>query len=501
MKKFTKTFAGALALITAVTAFAGCSSSDGGATSNGGNAGNSSAANSSAETQKVMSENSGVIDAVDNVSVSEDYKDIKVDTKIKWMAWWKIQEASPAVEMFKSMYGTPENVPAGYESSAGADDVFVNIFISTYADRYTSLAKLVQADDSPDCFPFEIGNYPYSVYQNLFQPVDSIIDFTTDDWAPYKDSIDKFNWGGKTYCPIMDLNVNSLLWYRKSVAEEAGIEDPWECFENGTWTWTTFLEACRKFSDPDNGKYTLDGYNPENNMVATTGTPLIGLVDGKLVSNLNNANIEKCMDMLRLFDNTQEQLRYPRDIDNNWNVNYSEWANGNTLFFEDGTWRYEETWRLFKVKYKWDDDDICFVPFPKMDEADAYYQFMKQDSIMLVAGSKNIEGYKAWIYANLLASSDEGIKAAAREQSKEEYGWTDELLDRLELLKDPDTFEAVFDFKNGIGQDIASADTQDTIVEQLTKYPYMTGVTYTSVRESVKGQIETRLNELNLSVS
>ena len=76
MKKFTKAFAGALALITAVTAFTGCAGS---ATTSGDTA-NSSAA-SSAETEKQMSENAGVISAVDNVSASEDYKDIKVDTK------------------------------------------------------------------------------------------------------------------------------------------------------------------------------------------------------------------------------------------------------------------------------------------------------------------------------------------------------------------------------------------------------------------------------------
>ena len=145
MKKFTKAFAGALALISAVTAFTGCA----GSATTSGDAANSSTA-SSAETEKQMSENAGVISAVDNVSASEDYKDIKVDTKIKWMAWWKIQEASPAVEVFKKLYGTPENIPAGYESTP-AENVFVNIFISTYADRYTSLAQLVQADESPDC--------------------------------------------------------------------------------------------------------------------------------------------------------------------------------------------------------------------------------------------------------------------------------------------------------------------------------------------------------------
>lgn len=497
MRKYTKAIAGALALVSAVTAFSGCSGSGSPATTSGTT--DSSAASTTGETQKQMSENEGVQSAVNNVSAGENYKDIKVDTKIKWMAWWDIQEASPAVEVFKKLYGTPENKPKGYESVAD-ENVFVNVKVSSFADRYTSLSKLVQSDDSPDCFPFEICNYPYSVYQNLFQPLDGIIDFTTDDWADYKEAIDKFNWGGKNYCPIMSLVPTSFLWYRKSTVEEAGLDDPWELYESGKWTWETFLTMARKFSDPDNGKYVLDGYYPENNFVCTTGTPLIALEGGKLVSHLNDANIEKCLDMLRSFDNTQEQLRYPRDIDNNWSPSYPEWVNGNTLFFEDGTWRYEETWRLYKKKQKWDDDEINFVPFPQMDGSDKYYQSMKQDSIMLVAGSKNIDGYKAWIYANLVASNDPEIQKAGREQSKAEYDWTDTLLDRLDTMKDPTAFTGVFDFKNGIGQDIASTDNQDNPVEQLTKGPYMTGESYTSFREQYQGQIDARLAELNKTV-
>ena len=65
-----------------------------------------------------MSSNENVKSAVDNVSVGEDYKDIKVDTKLKFMAWYDIQEASPAVELFKTLYGTPKNKPEGYESVA-----------------------------------------------------------------------------------------------------------------------------------------------------------------------------------------------------------------------------------------------------------------------------------------------------------------------------------------------------------------------------------------------
>lgn len=496
MKKVTKALAGALALITAVSAFTGCDSG----TANTSGDTSSTSSTTTTEPAKVISENSGVLEAVSNIEVNDDYKDIKVDTKIKWMAWWKIQEATPAVETFKSLYGTPENKPEGYEDTPD-EQVFVNMMIANYADRYTQLSTKIQADDSPDCFPFEICNYPYSVYKNLFQSVDGILDFTTEDWADYKSAIDQFQWGGKNYCPIMDLNPASLLWYRKSVVENAGLEDPWTLFEDGEWTWSAFVDMCKTFTDVDAGKFAIDGWNPENNFVCTTGTPLIGIEDGKLVSNLNNANIEKCMEMLLAFDDTKEGYRYPRETLNNWATNIPEWVNGNILFFEDGTWRYEEHWYKYKARQGWDDDEVNFVPFPQMDGADEYYQAMKQDSIMLCAGSKNIDGYKAWIYANLLSTRDEDVKAAGRQQSIEEYDWTEELLDRLDILKDPSTFVPVFDFKNGIGVDIAGNDNQEYPVEQLTKYPYMNGETYTSVRAANQSVIETRITELNATVS
>lgn len=501
MKNTTKKIsAAALALIMGATAFTGCS---GGTATSGGTAnGADSSAESTTATgsQKIMSSNEDVKSAIDNVSVAEDYKNIKVDTKLKFMAWYDIQEAAPSVELFKSMYGTPKNKPEGYESVAD-ENVFVNVRVSNYANRYVDLAKLVQSDDSPDTFPFETSNYPYGIYQNLFQPIDGVIDTTTDDWADYKDIIDMFNWGGKVYTPIVDVNPATLLWYRKSIIEENGFDDPWELFEKGEWTWSKCIEMARKFTDPDNAKYAFDGYGLDHAFIATTGKPLIGLESGKLVSNLNDANVEKCMDMLRTFDDTQEQLRYPREIENNWAPSYPEWVNGNTLFLEDGTWRYEETWRLYKKKQKWDDDEINFVPFPQMDGSDTYYQEMKQDAFMFVSGSKNADGYKAWIYANLLASKDEEVKKAGRQQSIDEFDWTDTLLDRLDKLKNPETFSAVFEFKNGIGADIADSSTGEDPVGHLTSDVVMGGSSFATVREENRGVIEARIKELNATVS
>ena len=67
MKKYTKAIAGAMALVSAVTAFSGCSGSGTPAASG---ATSSSTASTTGETQKQMSENEGVQSAVGNVSAA-----------------------------------------------------------------------------------------------------------------------------------------------------------------------------------------------------------------------------------------------------------------------------------------------------------------------------------------------------------------------------------------------------------------------------------------------
>lgn len=137
MKKTTKKIsAAALALIMGATAFTGCSGSTN-STPGGTDSAASTSGGAATGSQKIMSSNENVKSAVDNVSVAEDYKNIKVDTKLKFMAWYDIQEASPAVELFKTLYGTPKNKPEGYESVAD-ENVFVKLrFPTTTTDTLT----------------------------------------------------------------------------------------------------------------------------------------------------------------------------------------------------------------------------------------------------------------------------------------------------------------------------------------------------------------------------
>lgn len=60
----------------------------------------------------------------------------------------------------------------------------------------------------------------------------------------------------------------------------------------------------------------------------------------------------------------------------------------------------------------------------------------------------------------------------------------------------------MFDFKNGIGTDIADAGKSDSAVESLTKSVYLMGTrTYDKIREDKYSIINDRVNEINETIA
>ena len=200
----------------------------------------------SAVTTATFDTDPDVQEAAKNAADKLDNPDLEVDTRIKWMAWWEIDETAANAELFKEVYGIPTK---GIEKSENYDHTgrIFDYMYTDYNSRYDKLATAIQAGDSPDLFPFEIRDYPYGALQGRYQPIDGIVDLTTDKWAPAKDVMDQFELNGKQYCAIYEVSFDSLLYYRKSVIEDAGLQDPRELFENDNWTWDTFLEMARAF--------------------------------------------------------------------------------------------------------------------------------------------------------------------------------------------------------------------------------------------------------------
>ena len=195
-----------------------------------------------------------------------------------------------------------------------------------------------------------------------------------------------------------------------------------------------------------------------------------------------------------------ENYGYPK-VENSWSVNEKLWASGDILFFVDGTWFYQGNGHKYAEKFGWGYDDVFFVPAPRDPKADAYYQEMKVDPIMFVAGSDNVDSYKAWIQCNLIASRDPEVMAAAREKLMRDEKWTAEQRDFIEELESGTVLTGVYDFRNGISTACANSDGSSP-TDKLINDPYnSTDNTYANLRSEFEGEINTAIDELNASVS
>jgi multiple sugar transport system substrate-binding protein len=437
-------------------------------------------------------------------ALSGNLPDITVEKKLKYLSWYELDETQATTMLFKETYGIPEQgVVYGTDSrltqGATEEEIGDMIFVLesvVYADRYTRLATLIQAGDSPDIMDYEYQNYPYGMFKGMYSPVGELLGTDGEAWAEYRGMMDEIMWDGKDYAPIYNSpNLDQILWYRKSVAEDAGIDDPYEQFKEGTWDWTAFMDACAAFSSPEENKYCLDGWNPERAFVSTTGNPLIGIEGGKLTSYLYDANIERVMTIV-LEEMAKQNYVYPRE-NNGWTINYSAWANGDTLFFCDGIWGWGDAIGKYNKAKAWDEDEVCVVPFPKDPEADQHYRQGRVETFMLPAGAQNTEGYKAYLYCCLVSSADEDVAATAREKTMIDSGIHARILDAQDEIR---ALTPVFDYSAGIGQDIADTSNGDMPVEQLTKGPYTQDKTYNEVRSTNEGQIVARIDEINASI-
>lgn len=438
-----------------------------------------------------------VTDVVQSAVPTLDDPDLEVNKRIKWMAWWDIDETTAAAELFKSVYG----IPATGDDPGRVGRIFDYISVS-YLERYDKLSTAIAAGDSPDLVPFEIRDFPNGAVSR-YQPVDDIINLNSAKWAGTKDLMENFAVNGKHYCAFYELSFNSLMYYRKSVIEDAGLPDPRTLFENGEWTWDTFLDMARRFQTTGDNRYVVEGYNTDAELLLTTGTPIIGMENGRLVNNMNSPDVMRAMELLWTLQS--ENLRYPIH-EYGWTINTKSWAQGDILFYADGgAWTFEESLEKYARKFGWSDDEICVVPYPRDPQADRYYHNMKQDAVMWCRNSENAAGVAAWIDCCVTSGLDPEIRAATIQQSKDRFGWTDYNLDFIYSLTAVDgssILTPVFEYKHGIGTYIADASSSNSPVESLTKTVYLTGDrTYSQLKEEHFAVIDARINELNQMLS
>ena len=415
---------------------------------------------------------------------------------------------------------------------------------STNSNEYfTKLATYIATGDSPDLVRYEWKVFPHGMSYNMFTPLDDYVNLDDPLWSGIKELAEQFAYNGKHFYVPYHIGCSFALNYNNRVLEENGMSDPMTLVQGNTWTWTAFEDMLKRWKDIDPVNHV--SYNGVGGMsfTLTTGQKVISIENGEIINNLRNADLQRCMSWLEnmrkngLLGATPEQQA--AGVPNGYIDPGQAFVDGNLLFLG-----MEPTWSFGAAKEALDGQNIPnemkFIPFPRDEQADAYYQGTDTFGYMIPAGAQNIKGAMDWIvllrteeidpvniakaksdaiddspsYYPVCSNSDcndtvspdsKGRHTFSDEENeagvsvcpscgidrktKYKVVWSEEQYDLMqEMLGEGDRFSLLFDNCYGFGSDVSDLFTSGET--PILDGPVFSDVTYTAAVESLWNVLE-----------
>ena len=414
MYNYKRIAAGALAVAT-VLSLTAC-----------GKGGDAQQTESETTTQKTEWTGDNIEVTVDDGALSDEV-DISGKT-LKWMGFYDLNPTNDANERSAEL--------AIFEDKYGAS---IEYMPTSNAARFDDLAAAISGGTPPDIFIYEWRTFPYDISKGMYQPVDSLIDWSDPMWADVKDTADKFVWKGEHYIAPLGyaFSDTQVLMYNTRLVEEEGFEDPYELYQKGEWDWDTFQNMMKEFVENGTDRYGIGGWWA-NAFVYTAGETMVTYDGTSFKNNMNSAKIERAQ--LVLEDIFKNDL-----IKRGWIPPQESFVSNDLLFYSMGTWAYNDASKSMP------DDTIQIVPFPKDPESDKYYVSNKVNAYMWVKGSENGDVVKAWFDCNRLVNYDSQYTEVTKEKFlANNPGWTSEMYDIAMDFYDSDKFVQAYDYGYGL---------------------------------------------------
>ena len=333
----------------------------------------------------------------------------------------------------------------------------------------------------------DLDLFPGKVAAGMFDPLDGYLDFDSEDWTEGAKQLNELHSvGGRHYIACASTSTGLVMIYNKRVIEGNGLTDPAELAYNNEWTWTAFKDMCYEFADYSAGKSAVGGWWYEPAMILSTGVPVIGMKDGVIVNNLMNPDLERVQNLFLEMKNAN--LMYPY-AEYNWEV-HPEWiSEGKTLFYPIGRWGLLEP----DLSSYGNEGEIMFVPTPRDENADAWYMTAHGgvDAYALCKNAPNPEAVAAYIKCLLIQTKDESVQEVNETQLREEYHWTDEMIEMDRYITELTNAHPVIDFYAAVNDDV------NNLLNNSIKDSSYNGTDWYQTRESLNGAIQTQIDEMN----
>lgn len=371
---------------------------------------------------------------------------------------------------------------------------------TTHDERFDKLAAAITANkDVPDIFKYEWIAFPSQIVREMYQPIDSIVDFDSDLWSPTKDVADQFVLKGEHYVAPVGYEASAMLCYDNSVIESEGLDDPYQLYLDGEWTWSAWENIMTDYvgNATDTERYGVNGFF-KNHFVQQTGKRLVeyDADSNTFVNNLKDPDIEKAENML--YDMNKKGL-----ILGGWIGSASDCFSQNCLFYAMGDWAYTGN------SGPKEGDNWAIVPIPASDDNPQKITTSNMTAYMWVKGSDKADAVKCWFECNRVAKTDPKYAETNKEKFMENNPyWTEEMYNvRTDVISDD--YMMIFDYIFGISNTLGDEKSFDGN-QKLADYIYGAVAstdedgnqpTWAQIREQYSATVDSEIKDMNKRLS
>ena len=135
------------------------------------------------------------------------------------------------------------------EFNAANPGIRVKLFKVPGSAYGNKMIVMLASRTAPDVMRVDHYNFPALVQKDYFLPMDELIandpEFSLDDF--FEVAVDEGRYKGKLY----GMNVlfgSIVMYYNKTMVQKAGLEDPFELWKKGEWTWDRYLGHAKKMT-------------------------------------------------------------------------------------------------------------------------------------------------------------------------------------------------------------------------------------------------------------
>lgn len=338
------------------------------------------------------------------------------------LSWDEIKEQIPEelVGTTVTVYNwNPANFATGsviaiekFEEETGINVEWITGSYDTYA---TDIAAMVTAEDAPDIVRMRDADF---AMMKLLKPLSEVdYDFTDQAWN--HDLMKEYQVNGENYAVALDNTpyVNPLImYYNKAFIKKYNLEDPYELWKNGEWTWDKCMEITEQFLDAAGDTYNGLALYMGTDYATSLGTTMFSYEpeSSQYVSHMSDTNLVKGWQFVA--QNVKKGLIMDRVYQNTF------FEKELLLFCNIGSIGARTTHNYF-VQQK-ENGTLGTVPLPSVDGQEEYYQYHTElEAYAIPQGAKNAEAAAYFLRYYLDAEHYDMNAFYCDEQAKEVVDW------------------------------------------------------------------------------